>query len=129
MEVTLHEGAVLHRKHTVWVQCPDCGPQPPAVQWNAVRERWMAEPRVDLPFFSPLPRTLTCSRCDKDAPYKEIAIPRNGAGKRERCGQQCLNGKYECSCGCAGRCHGEGKCYCSPTPAPPDVERVEGVKA
>src|SRR3972149_10711562 len=114
MEVTLHEGAVLHRKHTVWVQCPDCGPQPPAVQWNAVRERWMAEPRVDLPFFSPLPRTLTCSRCDKDAPYKEIAIPRNGTGKVLHCNRRCLDAKGDdCNClACLGGCTGEGKCSC-----------------
>ena len=127
-DVKLRGQVVLQRHHTLWVQCPDCGPQPPALQWDASRERWTAQPQVELPFFSPLPRTLTCGACGADAPYRKAAIPQNGTGKRERCGPRCLNGKSQCSCACEGRCHGEGVCYCGPTPAPPDIERLEGVK-
>ena len=109
-------GAVFEGKHTLWVQCPDCGPRPPLVEWNGKREQWYTvNPIREAGFFSPGPRFLVCLACGKDAPYKKVVQPRNGTGKVLHCDRRCLDAKGDdCNCmACMGRCHGESICYCA----------------
>ena len=114
MEVKLSGSLVLYRKKTVWVQCSGCGPKPPLVEWNGKRQHWYTvDPIRKAGFFSPGPRFLVCLACGKDAPYKMMALPRNGAGKVLHCDRRCLDAKGDdCNCSCAGKCHREGTCYC-----------------
>ena len=93
-------------RRVYWVQCPTCGPQPPK---TAIQEPWTRHAIVS---HTNTTKVASCSVCGQDSPYKEILIPRERRRRNERCTNRCLNGKVYCACGCAGRCHGEGVCYC-----------------
>lgn len=96
-------------RRVIWVQCPSCGPQPPATAWNPGRGRDALIYHAPDPTISP---PLICSVCGQDSPYKEILIPRERKRAHERCTNKCLDGKTFCACGCRGKCHGEGSCTC-----------------
>ena len=118
-DVTLEDGLVVmpagKNRRVIWVQCPTCGPQPPATAWNKARECHATVTHTQRRFSEPLdsPRILSCSLCGRDAPSKEILIPREQARRHETCTNRCLDGKTFCACACRGRCHSEGHCYCA----------------
>ena len=124
-DVTLEDGLVVlpagKNRRAIWVQCPTCGPQPPATAWNKARECHATVTHTQRRFSEPLdsPRILSCSLCGRDAPSKEILIPREqkdrlvGPGLPQKCTNRCLDGKTFCACACRGRCHSEGRCYCA----------------
>ena len=89
-----------------WVQCSACGPQLPVTE---VREPWG---RHAIVAYTNVSGVASCSVCGDDSPMKEILIPKEQKGRHEKCTNRCLDGKVFCACGCKGRCHGEGKCYC-----------------
>ena len=117
-DVTLEDGLVVmpagKNRRVIWVQCPTCGPQPPATAWNKPR-RTLATlwhlPKGILP--QGVQRLLICSVCGQDAPWKEILIPREQTRSHEACSRRCTEGKAFCACACRGRCHSEGVCYCA----------------
>ena len=108
--VNLEDGLVLvpagKNRRVFWVQCPACGPQLPQ---TALHELYQRHALVRC---NNVAGVASCSVCDQDSPTKEILIPRERKDSHERCTSKCLNGKTFCACGCAGRCHGEGTCYC-----------------
>lgn len=99
---------VRGKRKALWVSCPDCGPQPPAIGWIA----HLVHYGVIAPSDHSRGTYMVCSACGQDAPYRKAILPREKRRGTERCNQRCLNGKISCRCRCEGRCHGEGKCYC-----------------
>ncbi|KKK92999.1 hypothetical protein LCGC14_2697270 [marine sediment metagenome] len=94
------------KRYTVWVQCPDCGPTPPATR--IVPHAISGEPVTE--FSAYMFDKLVCSVCGREGERREALVPnRTAEGK---CGARCWNGKLICACICEGKCHGEGKCYC-----------------
>ena len=113
-DVILEDGLVVmpagKNRRVIWVQCPTCGPQPPATGWNERRECNAILFHVEDSCLEQ--GLLLCSVCGQDAPFKEMLIPRERKRRHEKCTGRCLRGQTFCACGCNGRCHGEGKCYC-----------------
>lgn len=96
------------KRAVFWVSCPSCGPQVPELVYSYFRSEW------DLVHFL---RTKegewgACCRCKTRSLLREAIIPANRRGSHEKCTNRCLNGKSMCRCGCLGRCHSEGVCYC-----------------
>lgn len=104
LPVTQDNGVVRYRNKTIWVQCLFCGPQVPYVEW--IPGRGLAA-TIESPKDASETNLLTCSNCGEKAPYRKSKTPVNGKGK---CGSRCWNGKTECACICAGKCHGEEAC-------------------
>ena len=96
-----------------WVSCPQDGPQPPWILPEG-RAAYFFVSKVDPPTrWERNKQTFAlCGVCKTDGPLREAIIPIEKSGSHERCTRKCINGKSNCNCGCRGRCHGEGRCYC-----------------
>ena len=114
--VTPEDGLVTYKSgknlRVIWARCPECGPQPPKVEWLKHRNAWGLVNHQERPLGD---ITVECSKCGTLVPYKLIIIPEKRSSRNEKCNRRCLNGKTYCACHCQGRCHGEGVCYCEPT--------------
>lgn len=117
-DVTLEDGLVVlpagKNRRVIWVQCPICGPQVPETAWNKPRGTQAIlfhHATISLGPDNVVP--LICSGCGQDSFYKEILIPKEQKASHEECTNKCLDGKTFCACGCRGRCHSEGCCYCA----------------
>ena len=112
--VSRHRWASGKERETVWVDCINCGPQPPflgEVQSEGQVESWVLT-RDELGT-----ENLICSQCGNTALKREVRIPDRDVDRHESCNQKCLRVRETkltpfCACGCRGRCHGIGVCSC-----------------
>jgi hypothetical protein len=121
--VTRHQWTPKKEREAIWVDCINCGPQPPSLGEGQRQYQGPMEPMVLTKDTDGLrhPKALICSRCGNKAPWREVRIPKRDVDRHEACNQKCLRVRDTksapfCACGCRGRCHGIGTCQCKEEP-------------
>ena len=114
--VSRHQWTPKKEREAVWVDCINCGPQPPLLGEGQRLYQGPMEPMV-LTREAYGSKTLICSQCGNPATKREVRIPKRDIDRHEACNQKCLRVRETkfmpfCACGCQGRCHGIGVCQC-----------------